>query len=93
MPSARIVFEVKLEGTARKVVTVRSALVLNNQLEDPVELKMEKSECRWYQAIGHQKLGAHFNSVLDIKQHSQMVLLCEKDAKKGESRKIEICLK
>lgn len=46
MPCARIVFEVKIEGTARKVVTIRSALVLNNQLEDPIEVKMEKGGCK-----------------------------------------------
>lgn len=38
---AKIVYDVALEGSARKLVTVRSALIINNQLPDMVELKME----------------------------------------------------
>lgn len=41
MPPARIVFEVCIEGSARKVITVRSSLLVDNQLEDPIEVKLE----------------------------------------------------
>ncbi|XP_034948002.1 vacuolar protein sorting-associated protein 13D isoform X2 [Chelonus insularis] len=40
---ARIVFAVELEGSARKLVTVRSALQVVNKLAYPVDIKMEKS--------------------------------------------------
>ncbi|XP_043215701.1 vacuolar protein sorting-associated protein 13D-like [Amphibalanus amphitrite] len=40
-PPARVVFAVTLQGTARKLVTVRSALMVANRLPDPVEIKME----------------------------------------------------
>lgn len=42
-PKARIVFAVELEGSARKLVTVRSALQISNKLKHTVEIKMEKS--------------------------------------------------
>jgi hypothetical protein len=35
------VFEVTLEGSAQKLVTVRSSLVLINQLPETVELQLE----------------------------------------------------
>ncbi|RZC42308.1 vacuolar protein sorting-associated protein 13D [Asbolus verrucosus] len=41
VPSARIVFDISLEGSARKLITVRSALVIINKLPDPVDLKLE----------------------------------------------------
>ena len=41
LPTARIVFDVSIEGSARKVITVRSALMLHNQLDDKVEVKLE----------------------------------------------------
>ncbi|CAL1290806.1 unnamed protein product [Larinioides sclopetarius] len=40
---ARIVFVVALEGTARKLITVQSSLLVSNKLEDPIELKLENS--------------------------------------------------
>ena len=43
MPPARVVFDVTIEGTARKVITVRSALMIDNQLTEPVELKLENN--------------------------------------------------
>lgn len=49
----RLVFDVRLDGSARKLVTVRSALVLVNKLPDTVDVKLvERSpvnagEC-WY---------------------------------------------
>ncbi|XP_011264993.1 vacuolar protein sorting-associated protein 13D isoform X1 [Camponotus floridanus] len=42
-PKARIVFAVELEGSARKLVTIRSALQVSNKLAHPIEIKMEKS--------------------------------------------------
>jgi hypothetical protein len=43
LPEGRIVFEVTLEGSARKLVTVRSALILTNQLPETVEVKLENT--------------------------------------------------
>ncbi|KYM95934.1 Vacuolar protein sorting-associated protein 13D [Cyphomyrmex costatus] len=40
---ARVVFAVELEGSARKLVTIRSALQVSNKLAHPIEIKMEKS--------------------------------------------------
>ncbi|KAK3098591.1 hypothetical protein FSP39_021054 [Pinctada imbricata] len=37
---ARVVFDVQQEGSARKVITVRSALIIRNRLDSDVELKM-----------------------------------------------------
>ncbi|XP_020712491.2 intermembrane lipid transfer protein Vps13D isoform X3 [Athalia rosae] len=42
VPKARVVFDVELEGSARKLVTVRSALQVVNKLTYPVEIKLEK---------------------------------------------------
>ena len=42
MLPARVVFDVAMEGTARKVITVRSALVIDNQLDEPVEISLRK---------------------------------------------------
>ncbi|KAK0083635.1 hypothetical protein PV325_008476 [Microctonus aethiopoides] len=39
----RLVFAVELEGSARKLVTVRSALQLVNKLLYPIDIKLEKS--------------------------------------------------
>lgn len=45
--SARIVFDITLEGTAKKVITVRSALLIQNKLPDKIELKLtgQSSTC------------------------------------------------
>jgi hypothetical protein len=43
LPEGRIVFEVTLEGSARKLVTVRSSLILTNQLPETVEVKLENT--------------------------------------------------
>ena len=40
---ARVVFSVELEGSARKLVTVRSALQVVNKLRYNIDLKLEKS--------------------------------------------------
>ncbi|CAN8016602.1 unnamed protein product [Ixodes persulcatus] len=37
----RVVFSVTLDGNARKLITVRSALVIKNRVEVPVDLKLE----------------------------------------------------
>ncbi|XP_032690797.1 vacuolar protein sorting-associated protein 13D isoform X2 [Odontomachus brunneus] len=42
-PKARLVFAVELEGSARKLVTVRSALQVANKLSHTIEIKMETS--------------------------------------------------
>lgn len=41
LPPARIVFDITLEGSARKLVTIRSALLIINTLPQPVEVKLE----------------------------------------------------
>lgn len=38
---SRVVFDVSLEGRARKVVTVRSALMIKNKMDLPVEIKLQ----------------------------------------------------
>nr|XP_002733622.2 PREDICTED: vacuolar protein sorting-associated protein 13D-like [Saccoglossus kowalevskii] len=40
LPPARVVFDVTLEGSARKVVTVRSSLMIISRVHVPMELKM-----------------------------------------------------
>jgi len=40
VPAARLIFEVTIEGSARKIITVRSALMIHNQLEDEVEVRL-----------------------------------------------------
>ncbi|XP_065594227.1 intermembrane lipid transfer protein VPS13D isoform X2 [Cyrtonyx montezumae] len=41
LPPVRVVFEVTMEGSARKVITVRSALIVKNKLEVPMELRLD----------------------------------------------------
>ena len=38
-----MVFEVTLDGSARKLITVRSALLVRNRLPHPIELKLENT--------------------------------------------------
>ena len=42
-PPARVVFKVSLEGSARKLVTVRSALLVSNKLHYSIQLKLENT--------------------------------------------------
>ncbi|XP_045474860.1 vacuolar protein sorting-associated protein 13D isoform X2 [Harmonia axyridis] len=41
IPPARIIFDITLEGSARKLITVRSAVLAKNKLPETVELKFE----------------------------------------------------
>ncbi|XP_063001311.1 intermembrane lipid transfer protein VPS13D isoform X8 [Elgaria multicarinata webbii] len=41
LPPVRVVFAVTMEGSARKVITVRSALIVKNKLEIPMELRLD----------------------------------------------------
>uniref|UniRef100_A0A6I8NRD1 Vacuolar protein sorting 13 homolog D n=1 Tax=Ornithorhynchus anatinus TaxID=9258 RepID=A0A6I8NRD1_ORNAN len=41
LPPVRVVFAVTMEGSARKVITVRSALMVKNKLESPMELRLD----------------------------------------------------
>ena len=43
-PPARLVFEIRMEGSARKVITVRSALCVDNQLDCDVEVRMTETQ-------------------------------------------------
>lgn len=48
---ARLVFEVSLEGSARKLVTVRSALQLINNLPHPVEVRVDNAAGLYYSLL------------------------------------------
>uniref|UniRef100_A0A8D0BUC4 Vacuolar protein sorting 13 homolog D n=1 Tax=Salvator merianae TaxID=96440 RepID=A0A8D0BUC4_SALMN len=41
LPPVRVVFAVTMEGSARKVITVRSALIVKNKLDVPMELRVD----------------------------------------------------
>ena len=43
-PPARLVFDIRMEGSARKVITVRSALCVDNQLDCDVEVRMTETQ-------------------------------------------------
>lgn len=43
LPPTRLVLEVGLQGSAQKIVTIRSALMIKNSLPNPVELKLENT--------------------------------------------------
>lgn len=50
LPPVRVVFSITMEGSARKVITVQSALVVKNCLEMPMEVRLDSpsapdSEC------------------------------------------------
>ncbi|XP_076466689.1 LOW QUALITY PROTEIN: intermembrane lipid transfer protein VPS13D-like [Babylonia areolata] len=64
--SARVVLDVQQEGSARKLIVVRSALVLVNKLDSPVELKMENTDER----------GKHVTISLPIGQPTPIPLSC-----------------
>lgn len=41
LPPVRVVFSVTMEGSARKVITVRSALIVKNRLSVPMEIRLD----------------------------------------------------
>ncbi|XP_034152069.1 vacuolar protein sorting-associated protein 13D isoform X4 [Esox lucius] len=41
LPPVRVVFSITMEGGARKVITVRSALMVKNRLEVPMEVRLD----------------------------------------------------
>ena len=43
VPPARIVFEVRMQGSAQKLIIVRSALEVENKLTDPVKIRLENT--------------------------------------------------
>lgn len=50
LPPVRVVFSITMVGSARKVITVQSALVVKNRLEVPMEVRLDSpsapdSEC------------------------------------------------
>ncbi|KAK7078968.1 hypothetical protein SK128_010900 [Halocaridina rubra] len=45
-PSARVIIAVTLDGSARKLVTIRSALLLSNYLQCPVDIRLENNALR-----------------------------------------------
>ncbi|XP_071526978.1 intermembrane lipid transfer protein VPS13D [Panulirus ornatus] len=47
LPSARVIVSVTLDGSARKLVTVRSALLLTNLLHCPVDIRLDNSAVRF----------------------------------------------
>lgn len=48
LETARIVFQINLENNARKVITVRSALLISNQTENPFEIKFDTAQQSLY---------------------------------------------
>ena len=44
IPPARVVIEVQQVGGARKLIIIRSALVVYNRLDSPLELKLEATD-------------------------------------------------
>lgn len=61
LPGARVVLEVTLEGSAQKLVTVRSALQVKNQLQDPIELRLENTLLQGSGELHIFILVIHFN--------------------------------
>ena len=43
LSAVRVVFDVSLEGSARKLIAVRSALTVSNQLPRPVVVRLENT--------------------------------------------------
>ncbi|KAM7412373.1 hypothetical protein PAMA_022044 [Pampus argenteus] len=41
LPPVRVVFSITMEGSARKVITVRSALIVKNQVDVPMEVRLD----------------------------------------------------
>ncbi|KAM9855129.1 intermembrane lipid transfer protein VPS13D [Aulostomus maculatus] len=41
LPPVRVVFSITMEGSARKVITVRSALMVKNRLDVPMEIRLD----------------------------------------------------
>ncbi|XP_029011059.1 intermembrane lipid transfer protein VPS13D isoform X2 [Betta splendens] len=41
LPPVRVVFSISIEGSARKVITVRSALMVKNRLDVPMEVRLD----------------------------------------------------
>lgn len=41
LPPVRVVFSITMEGSARKIITVQSALVVKNFLEVPMEVRLD----------------------------------------------------
>ncbi|XP_037627752.1 vacuolar protein sorting-associated protein 13D isoform X3 [Sebastes umbrosus] len=41
LPPVRVVFSITMEGSARKVITVRSALMVKNRLDVPMEVRLD----------------------------------------------------
>ncbi|XP_053173014.1 intermembrane lipid transfer protein VPS13D isoform X2 [Scomber japonicus] len=41
LPPVRVVFSITMEGSARKVITVRSALIVKNRLDVPMEVRLD----------------------------------------------------
>ncbi|XP_041352246.1 vacuolar protein sorting-associated protein 13D-like isoform X2 [Gigantopelta aegis] len=55
---ARVVFDVQQEGNARKLITVRSAMMIVNRLDSPLEIKLEATnESGQYQIMNLQQGG------------------------------------
>lgn len=41
LPPVRVVFSITMEGGARKVITVRSSLMVKNRLDVPMEVRLD----------------------------------------------------
>lgn len=47
LPKARVIVAVSLDGSAKKLITVRSALLLTNLLHCPVDIRLENTPVRY----------------------------------------------
>ena len=61
-PPTRIIFDVSLQGTARKRLTVRSALMIHNKMEEGIMLRLEH----------HKDTG--LNKQIRLDAHSQVAV-------------------
>lgn len=73
LPSARVVFDVSIEGSARKVITVRSALLIHNQLDEKVQVKLENTlpyaDGKWWENLASELLTPKRNTMCKARKH------------------------
>ncbi|KAJ3586857.1 hypothetical protein NHX12_013249 [Muraenolepis orangiensis] len=63
LPPVRVVFSITMEGSARKVITVRSALMVRNRLEVPMELRLDSPSAPDSLGLFFCKVPIHWTSV------------------------------
>ncbi|KAB7501647.1 Vacuolar protein sorting-associated protein 13D [Armadillidium nasatum] len=98
MPSVRIVFDIKMDGSARKLIRVRSALLLTNRLPHTVELKLDNTAFKLGGFYVHIKrdnypvdeVSPRPRSPIDMEQQMKLnwifTMRSNRRARKGESK-------